>query len=53
MATKKKRRRRCDCCGELKHDVVTSIDPYQADVNNIKIKAALCGQCYQIACDDI
>jgi hypothetical protein len=50
---RKKRRRRCEYCGELKHDVVTSIDPYQHDVNNITVKVAWCGDCHQVACDDI
>lgn len=50
---RKKRRQRCECCGKLKYDVVKSIDPYQEDVNNIKIEVRYCGQCYQAACDDI
>ncbi len=53
MNKKKKRRRRCESCGELKHDVVRSIDPYQSDVNNIEIEVVWCGRCYQAACDDI
>ena len=50
---KKKRRRRCESCGKLKDDVVESTDPYQADINNIKVKVRWCGNCYQIACEDI
>lgn len=53
MTQKEKRRRRCECCGELKYDVVTSTDPYQQDVNNITVKVVWCGSCYQAACDDI
>jgi len=53
MDKKKKRRHRCDCCRELKDDVIKTIDPYQQDVDNIEIETWLCDQCYQAACDDI
>ena len=50
---KKKRRMRCDSCGELKESVVICDDPFQEDVYNILMKTKLCSECYQDFCNDI
>lgn len=54
MANKKKvqRRRRCENCNELKHDVERTVDPYLEDVKGIEVLKNLCTDCRnQLAAD--
>lgn len=53
MPKKRKRRMRCDDCAELKESVVVCDDPYQDEINNVKVRIKLCAECYQDHCDDI
>ena len=52
---KKKRRKRCDHCGELKDGVSKLKDPYIADVYNGdgNYESLWCPDCHQEACNDI
>ena len=52
---KKKRRKRCDHCEELKDDVFKSDDPYIADVYNgvDNYEYLWCPDCHQESCNDI
>lgn len=41
---------KCEMCGE---EGTYCYDPYNEDVNNEKILACLCEDCYQESCNDI
>jgi hypothetical protein len=44
---KAKRRRRCEHCNKLKHDVETLVNPYKHDIDGITVKEALCKDCFE------
>jgi len=48
-----KRRRRCEICNHLKYGVRTTINPYKEDIDEIKIKEAICPDCYNSLQSDI
>lgn len=52
---KKKRRRRCDSCNELKEFTFKSNDPYIDELypEDDNPETIWCEQCYQDACNDI
>jgi len=41
-----KRRRRCNICFHLKYGVLTTINPFTEDIDGIKVKEAICPDCY-------
>ena len=49
----KKRRRRCDHCKKLKHDVRYVEDPFTKELQGISVKSKFCTECYNDAVGDI
>ena len=43
----------CDDCREDKPDVVETLCPFAADVNNEDVDCQLCSDCYHERCQDI
>jgi len=49
----RKRRMRCDICGNLRLDAVRQINPYDDDINGVQNWQRICHDCYQNLCDGI
>lgn len=43
----------CENCHKIKDDVFSGFDPYEEEINNVKIEVNLCHDCYDLYCDEI
>ena len=49
----KKGTKKCQICGQYKKDVKLSIDPYQEEIDDKKVRRMLCMNCFRELIQDI